>query len=88
MYRRKHETLRLICYWLVKIFSLSLWSIIIVFTCHYLKIWDESFFYSFYYWSFRRIWIQRFSSFPIIFVPSFKNIMISYTMAWCLIYIS
>ena len=74
--------------WFIKIFSLSFWSIDIVFTCHYLEIMSKCLFRFFKQLSFDRVRIHWFPSFPIVLYSFLKKIMFTNTAAWCFVYIS
>jgi hypothetical protein len=88
MHRRKHKALSLIGNWFVKVFPLSFRAILVIFACHYLEIWNKSLLNLFNNLFLGRIWIQWLPSFPIIFVSSWKKVMISCSITRCLIYIS
>jgi hypothetical protein len=62
---RERETLVHIFNWSIKIFSFSLWSIIIVFAIHYLEIILELCFHNFCHESLWRLRINWLSSLPV-----------------------
>jgi len=71
--------------WSVEVFSFRLWSINIVFACHYLEIECEIAFNVFSYVPLRWLRIYGLSSFPVIFNLWIEEMMISNTIGWCLI---
>ena len=73
--------------WPIEIFSFSLWSVIIVFTCHHLKVRSEILLDNFSYHPLWRFWIHRWSSFPIIFWHMVKEMIVLNATRWCFVYI-
>lgn len=88
MHRREHKPLGLVGDWFIKVLSFGLWSIVIIFTGHDLKIGYECLFNLLYYRSFGGVWVQRLSSLPVVFIPLIKKIMISGPIARSLVDVS
>jgi hypothetical protein len=82
------KTLMNICNRFIKIFSLSSRSIDIIFASHHLEILSKCLFRFLKQLSFDRIWINWFSSFPIILYSFLKKIMFTYSVTWSLVNIS
>jgi len=82
MNRRKDKALMHVREWSIEVFPLVNRAVIIIFTVHHMEIILESRLYLFDNITFRSIWINWLSSFPVVLIPLLEKLVIPNSIAW------